>query len=82
MRRRLGIRRGTRSTGLTLRGERGRPLRILLVSVLALAAAFALFNYLKPEKQLKSAAEVKRITDKGILTVGIRNDIPGFSLNG
>lgn len=82
MRRRLGIRRGTRSTGLTLRGERGRPLRILLISALALAAAFALFNYLKPEKQLKSAAEVKRITDKGILTVGIRNDIPGFSMNG
>ena len=82
MRRRLGIRRGTRSTGLTLRGERGRPLRILLFLVLAFAAAALLFNFLKPEKQLKTAAEVKRITDKGILTVGIRSDIPGFSMNG
>ena len=82
MRRRLGIRRGTRSTWPRLRGERGRPFRIALFLVLALAAAAAIFYYLKPEKQLKTAAEVKRITDKGILTVGIRNDIPFFSMNG
>lgn len=82
MRRRLGIRRGTRHSGLTLRGERGRVLRIVLFVALGIGAAVALFALLKPEKQLKTSAEILRIREKGILTVGIREDVPGFSDDG
>ena len=82
MRRRLGIRRGTRHSGLTLRGERGRVLRIVLFVALGIGAVVALFALLKPEKQLKTSAEILRIREKGILTVGIREDIPGFSDDG
>lgn len=71
-----------RDNGLTLRGERGKPLRILLFCALGIAAVIALFTLLKPEKQLKATVEMKRITDRGILTVGIRNDVPGFSMDG
>lgn len=73
---------GRRSSGLTLRGERGRVLRILLICALGIAAVIVGFSILKPEKQLKSAAEIRRIEERGILTVGIRSDIPGFSMNG
>lgn len=82
VKRRLGIRPGKRDSRLTLRGERGKALRIILFCALGIAAAIALFSFLKPEKQLKSTAEIKRITDRGLLIVGIRNDVPGFSANG
>lgn len=81
MKRRWTIRRGTR--GALGGGAEGRKrLRVLLFAALGIAAIFALFTLLKPEKQLKSTAEIRRITDKGVLTVGIRSDIPGFSMDG
>lgn len=82
MKKRLGIRIGKRGAWLTLRGERGRALRILLYCVLSLAALIAAVYLLKPEKQLMNSAEVRRITDRGMLTVGVRSDIPGFSMDG
>lgn len=64
---------------ITLKGERGKPLRIIICSILALTLIIIASNLFRPNVQLMSTAEVQRITSKGVLTVGIRDDVPNFA---
>lgn len=69
-------------SGITLRGQRGKPLRIALYVLAAIAVIVigAVLN--RPKDQLMNAAEMKRISDRGVLIVGVRDDTPGFALDG
>ena len=86
MRRKIGVRfRGRRKrnySGVTLRGEEGKTLRIVLICAAALIITLVTIFLNRPKDQLMSTAEMRRITDRGVLVVGVRNDIPGFALDG
>ncbi len=64
------------------RGEGGKYLRVILViaAVIALIVITAVLG--KPKNQLMNAAEMKRISDRGVLIVGVRDDVPGFAFEG
>jgi ABC-type amino acid transport substrate-binding protein len=67
---------------LTLKGREGRIPRIVLISLGALILLILIASLMKPETQLMSSVEIKRIENKGILTVGVRDDMPGFCEKG
>lgn len=67
---------------LTLKGREGRFLRIALISLGAIILLIALFRFLKPETQLMSSVEIRRIESRGMLNVGVRSDMPGFCEEG
>lgn len=82
MKRRIGVRLGVRKnkdTLLTLKGRQGRPLRIALCVIAGIFALIVVSKLLKPQVQLRNTAEVKKIVDRGVLIVGVRNDIPRFN---
>ena len=64
------------------RGGKGKTLRIVLFCLAGLAAVSLLIYVLRPKNQLMNTAEMQRIKDRGVLIVGVRDDTPGFSLNG
>lgn len=66
----------------TLKGHEGRWLRWGLIAFAVLLIALIAVKFLKPETQLMNSVEIRRIEEKGILTVGVREDIPGFCDNG
>lgn len=67
---------------LTLKGREGRFLRTALISLGAILLLIALFKFLKPETQLMSSVEIKRIESRGMLNVGVLGGMPGFSEDG
>lgn len=67
---------------ITLRSEKGKPFRIALFAIAGLVLIVFATNALKPTVQLRNTAEIREICEEGVLTVGVRNDIPGFSENG
>lgn len=75
-------RQNSRILGITLKGREGKPYRIALYCAAAAAALLAAILFLRPKNQLMNTAEMKRIVDRGVLVVGVRDDTPGFSLNG
>ena len=66
----------------TLRGEKGRIPRIILFVLAAVLIVVLLFVFLKPEKQLMNTPEVQRVLDRGVLYVGIRDNMPSFAFDG
>ena len=66
----------------TLRGEKGRIPRIVLSVLAAVIIVVLLFVFLKPQKQLMKTPEVQRILNRGVLSVGIRDDMPSFAFDG
>ena len=87
MSRRLGFRprkhkRNTGGAGVSLRGREGKPFRIALYCVVGVLFVIALLFLGRPKDQLMNSAEMRRITDRGVLVVGVRDDIPSFALNG
>ncbi len=68
--------------GITLRGQKGKPFRIALYVLAAIAVIVVGAVLNKPKDQLMNAAEMKRISDRGVLVVGVRDDTPGFALDG
>lgn len=69
-------------SGITLRGEKGRTARIVLYCAIALVITAVTIFLNRPKDQLMSTAEMRRISDRGVLVVGVRDDIPGFAMNG
>lgn len=87
MARRIGVRarrrrQKTKLLNLTLKGREGKPFRIALYCVAGIALLIVAFVFLRPKNQLMNTAEMKRIVDRGVLVVGVRDDTPGFSLGG
>ena len=66
----------------TLRGSAGRWWRRALIAVVILLLALAAYHFLKPETSLMSSVEIKRVDNRGMLTVGVRSDMPGFCEDG
>ncbi len=66
----------------TLKGREGRWLRWGLIAFALLILGLIAARFLKPETQLMNSVEIGRIESKGILTVGVRDDIPGFCEGG
>ncbi|MBR3383250.1 MAG: transporter substrate-binding domain-containing protein [Clostridia bacterium] len=66
----------------TLKGYEGRWFRRVLIGIGVVLAALIAIHFLKPETQLMSSVEIKRIESAGVLTVGVRDDMPGFCENG
>lgn len=66
----------------TLRGYEGRWWRRALIAVGVILLGLILSYFLKPETSLMSSVEIKRVENKGILSVGVRDDMPGFCEDG
>ncbi len=56
--------------------------RLLLPALAGAALLLLLILLLRPSSQLLNAPEIARAQRLGILRVGVRSDVPGFSMNG
>ena len=66
----------------SLKGHEGRWYRRALIAIACIPVVILLIHFLKPETTLMSSVEIKRVEAKGIFTVGVRDDMPGFCENG
>lgn len=66
----------------TLRGEKGKPVRIALCCAAGLVLLVLLAMLLKPRTQLMNTPEIQRIRERGVLAVGVRDDMPLFAEDG
>lgn len=66
----------------TLKGYEGRWWRRALIAAGVVITALIVFYFIMPERSLMASVEVKRIENKGVLSVGVRDDMPGFCENG
>lgn len=66
----------------TLRGEKGKPIRIALCCAAGLVLLVLLAALLKPRTQLMNTPEIQRIRERGVLAVGVRDDMPLFAEGG
>lgn len=66
----------------SLKGREGRWLRRALIGVGVLILAVIAVKFFKPETQLMNTVEIQRIEQRGILKIGVRDDIPGFCQDG
>lgn len=66
----------------SLKGHEGRWYRRALIAIACIPVIILAVYLLKPETTLMSSVEIKRVESKGILTVGVRDDVPGFCENG
>ena len=66
----------------SLKGKEGRWLRIALIAAGVIILGVIAAVLLKPETRLMSSVEIKRIESKGVLSVAVRDDMPGFCEDG
>jgi ABC-type amino acid transport substrate-binding protein len=66
----------------SLKGHEGRWWRRGLIALGVLILVLLGIKFFKPETQLMNSVEIKRIEQKGVLKVGVRDDIPGLCENG
>lgn len=66
----------------SLKGREGRWLRRVLIGIGVIIIAVIAIRFFKPETQLMNTVEIQRIEQKGILNVGVRDDVPGFCDDG
>ena len=66
----------------SLKGREGRWYRRALIAIACIPVVILVIHFLKPETTLMSSVEIKRVEAKGILTVGVRDDVPGFCEEG
>lgn len=66
----------------TLKGREGRWLRRTLIAAGVIILALILIKFFKPETQLMSSVEIRRIESAGVLNVAVRDDMPCFCENG
>ncbi|MBQ1818463.1 MAG: transporter substrate-binding domain-containing protein [Clostridia bacterium] len=66
----------------SLKGHEGRWLRRGLIFILLIPIALLAVHFLKPETSLQNSVEIGRVRSKGVLTVAVRSDMPGFCENG
>ncbi|MBQ1893752.1 MAG: transporter substrate-binding domain-containing protein [Clostridia bacterium] len=66
----------------SLKGKEGRWLRIVLIALGVILLGVIAAVLLKPETRLMSSVEIKRIESKGVLSVAVRDDMPGFCEDG
>lgn len=67
---------------ITFKGEAGKHWRRGAYLIAALIALVLFVSLLRPEVQLMHTAEMERISQRGVLIVGVRSDIPGFAEKG
>lgn len=67
---------------ITLKGHEGRWWRRAIAAVGIIILALILARVLKPETQLMNSVEIRRIEAKGMLSVAVRDDVPGFCEDG
>lgn len=67
---------------ITFKGEAGKHWRRAAYSIAAIVALVLFAGILRPEVQLMNTAEMERISQRGVLTVGVLSDVPGFAENG
>lgn len=67
---------------ITFVGHEGRWWRRAAAALFAILAAVIAAIALKPETQLMNSVEIERVKDRGILYVGVRDDVPAFNENG
>ena len=76
-------RRGSRlrplKMNITLKGDRGKPLRIAVLVIAAIVVLVLAANIFRPKVQLQSTPEYNRIQELGVLTVGVL-DGPDFPI--
>ena len=66
----------------SLKGREGRWLRRALIGVGVLILVVIAIKFFKPETQLMNTVEIQRIEQRGILKIGVRDDMPGFCEDG
>lgn len=66
----------------TLKGREGRWFRRVLIGLGVIILALILVRFFKPETQLMSSVEIRRIESAGVLNVAVRDDMPCFCENG
>lgn len=67
---------------ITLVGDEGMLWRAILIGAGVLALIIVLIVVSRPEPQLKSSLEIQSVEDRGVLRVGVREDIPKLSDDG
>ncbi len=67
-----------RQLHITLSGSEGRPWRIAILAVAAGLLALLIASLSRVEPNALSSAEVRTIQERGVLRVGVRDDIPGM----
>ena len=67
---------------LTLKGQEGRVLRYIIIGIAAIILIIILANAMRVEPSLMNSAEIATIFDRGVLRVGVRNDMPGLAKDG
>lgn len=65
----------------TLAGKEGRPWRIALGAAAALLLIVIIAALSRVEPNALSSAEVRTVQDRGVLRVGVREDIPGMGFD-
>lgn len=63
---------------ITFKGREGRWWRRAAYALAAVILIPTILSVLKPETQVMSSVEIQRVLDRGILFVGVRDDVPGF----
>ncbi|MDO5110809.1 MAG: transporter substrate-binding domain-containing protein [Clostridia bacterium] len=67
-----------RKLSFTLTGQEGKPWRIALMGAAALLLVLLIVALSRVEPNALGSAEVRTIQDRGVLRVGVRDDIPGM----
>lgn len=78
----VGQKRGMPKLNITFRGHEGRWWRRGAIAIAVVVAIIIAAVVLKPETQIMNSVEINRVENRGILIVGVRNDVVGFCLNG
>ncbi|MBR3460856.1 MAG: transporter substrate-binding domain-containing protein [Clostridia bacterium] len=66
----------------SIKGHEGRWIRRTLIIAAVALGAVILSRFFKPEAQLMNSIEIERIESAGVLSVGVRDDMPGFCEDG
>lgn len=67
---------------LLFAAKRANPVRIALCCAAGLVLLVLLAALLKPRTQLMNTPEIQRIRERGVLAVGVRDDMPLFAEGG
>lgn len=79
---RMKIKPPARHKRITLVGDEGMLWRTILIGAGILALIIVLIVVSRPEPQLMSSLEIQSVEERGILRVGVREDVPKLSDDG
>ncbi len=79
---RIRVKPASRHKRITFVGDEGKLWRGIAIGAGAFVLLILLVLSSRPEPQLMSSAEIQNVKDRGVLRVGVRADVPGFSSDG